>query len=129
MGPITAMDIDSNGTVWIGTQNHGIFTIEKFGTLNYDIIHFLSGRGWENTTITDFHVDLQNRLWFGTNDGRLGLIDQSGLSQIFSSGQNLPSSPIRCMIEDGFGRLLLGISGYGILISDLYTDSIHFSSP
>ena len=129
VGSITAMEVDSNGTIWIGTQNRGIFTIEKFDTLNYDFIHFLSGRGWENTTITDFHVDLQNKLWFSTNDGRLGLIDRNGLSHIYSSGQNIPSAPIRCIIEDGFGRIILGTSGYGLLISDMYTDSIFFETP
>ncbi len=123
---IKCMQLDSNGTIWVGTAGSGIMTIEKLDTFRFDIIKYLYGQGWKNTVVLDFHVDLRRRIWFCTEDGRIGLIGKDGISNIFSIKFGVPAIPLRSMIEDDAGRLIVATGGEGLIFSQLYTDSIQF---
>ena len=126
-GKITALKTDNNGTVWIGTEHHGIYSVEKFAPTEYSFIHFLQGEEWKETAIEDFHIDLLGRVWFSTSDGRIGLINKLGLDKIYHAEHGLPPLQIRSIAEDGLGRLILGTSGSGLYVAEIYVDSIHFT--
>ncbi len=62
---INCLEIDSKGSVWIGTANQGIFKIETSNrVINYTDIHGLS-----NNNVTVIKEDSRGEIWVGTANG------------------------------------------------------------
>ena len=99
---------DRSGTLWLGTWGGTLIRFDdKAKTfVNYTPDphdpHKLNGGG-----INTIHEDRTGTLWVGAMDGLYRYNRQSGAFTRYTENQGLPSSTIRCILEDGAGRLWL----------------------
>ena len=89
----------SDGFIWIGGYS---------GLLRYD------GTSFERQDSTDgltnanaIFEDSKGRIWVGTNDNGVVVMDH-GVNRHYSYEDGLRSSSIRCLTEDGNGRIYIG---------------------
>jgi len=73
----TSIDIDTNGRIWIGTEDEGLFILERPDTwenIKYDPeINFLSNK------ITSIEPDKSGRMWIGTEDAGVFKYDPTNI--------------------------------------------------
>ncbi|MCR5324783.1 MAG: response regulator [Lachnospiraceae bacterium] len=109
----------SDGFIWVGGYS---------GLLRYD------GNTFERQDSTDgltnantLFEDSKGRLWVGTNDNGVVVMDH-GTNRHYSYEDGLRSSSIRCLTEDGNGRIYIGTT-HGISYVD--TDMVlrNFDDP
>ncbi|MBV8890719.1 MAG: hypothetical protein JO266_01890, partial [Acidobacteria bacterium] len=99
---------DRFGTLWLGTWGGALIRFDEnaktFVTYTPDSRdpHRLNGGG-----INTIHEDRTGTLWVGAFDGLYRYNKQSGAFARYTENQGLPSSSIRCIVEDGGGRLWL----------------------
>ncbi|MDR1763937.1 MAG: response regulator [Dysgonamonadaceae bacterium] len=122
---VMAIYRDSEGLVWIGTDNDGLYSInEKTGQVR----HFdNSSDPLVPATITCLYEDASGQLWLGSYLNGIGLFDRrsgrstaipENLRKIFSD------SKVYCMTGDGRGSLWIGTYGAGLYRLDLKTMKI-----
>lgn len=63
---ITAMKIDRNGMLWLGTRGFGLL---EFDTQTEDINAYNKSHGMPNNTVWNIEEDNNGYLWIGTNKG------------------------------------------------------------
>lgn len=61
---ITALCEDSNGKLWVGTQQDGVICLESDGSRYYR-----KGRGLLDDSVTSLAADGEGRVWIGTSAG------------------------------------------------------------
>ena len=94
----TSMAQLADGSIWIGTDAHGMYRIDGGRST-----HLTTDNGLASNTIHCLFVDSHKRLWIGTNDG----IDSplgSGFAH-FSAGDGLGSDNVSSILEDREGDL------------------------
>lgn len=98
----------SEGFIWIGSYS---------GLIRYD------GKNFERmfptggiASVVRLHVDQKDRLWIGTNDNGIALLDQGELRQ-WNEENGLGSAKIRTIAEDSDGRIYVGTTA-GITMFD-----------
>jgi signal transduction histidine kinase/ligand-binding sensor domain-containing protein len=100
---------DRAGQLWIGTYEHGVarFANGRFRT-------FTAVDGAPRGMVTALLIDRAGRLWIGTNhDGLTRVDDPNAASPRFVTiGRTggLLSQNVRCLVEDGYGRIYFGTS-------------------
>ncbi len=67
---VTSLEIEENGTIWVGTRNTGIHRLLPLGQNKFEQDNFLS-----TTTITSLFIDSQKQLWVGGFEGAIFKID------------------------------------------------------
>ena len=95
------------GFIWIGSYS---------GLIRYD------GNTFERvdsttgiTSVVCLYVDSKNRLWIGTNDNGLAVLD-NGEYTVYPNVGNLQSFSIRCITEDLFGNIYIATThGMGVV--------------
>ncbi len=104
----------SEGFIWIGSYG---------GLIRYD------GNTFERmdstsgiSSITCLFVDSRNRLWIGTNDSGLALME-NGKYRIWGAKEGFTSSVITCIDEDRNGTIYVGTTHGIMMISPDYTVS------
>lgn len=102
-GAITAMVIDTNGSLWIGTAGDGIFRVNEKSPGQSEKVSGLSS-DWIRTLYLDPH---DNALWIGTGGGGLCRL-MSGNLATFTTREGLPDNTISQILEDDDGNLWLG---------------------
>lgn len=79
---VSAVNIDSHNHVWVGTQNGGLFKLDKNGIFKQ---HYLADQN-----IASLYEDNQQRMWVGVDGGELQIIK----NDVLTSFNNLyPNSP------------------------------------
>ncbi len=99
------------GFIWIGSYS---------GLIRYD------GNTFERvdsttgvTSVVCLYVDSKNRLWIGTNDNGLAVLDK-GKYTVFSNGGTLQSFSVRCITEDAEGNIYVATThGMGVVGEDM----------
>src|SRR4029453_10642966 len=95
--------------LWVGTYEHGLarYTNGRFR-------RFTQAEGAPGGMVTALLVDRAGRLWVGTNhDGLTRVGDPAGASPRFVTigrTAGLLSQNVRCLVEDGYGRIYFGTS-------------------
>lgn len=103
---ITALYQDSEGTNWIGSQDNGLYKIDKNTTSRIS-----QKDGLIFNKINDLLKDHKGRLWCGTDAG-ISMIDGSGILNIRESGDSgLINNEVQCFIEDRNHNLWIGTLG------------------
>ena len=101
----------SEGFIWIGCYS---------GLIRYD------GNTFERidsttgvTSVVSLYVDSKDRLWIGTNDNGVALMEKGEL-RMFDDAEGLKSSSIRSIVEDPSGNIYIATTkGLGMIDSDL----------
>ncbi|MDE6853839.1 MAG: helix-turn-helix domain-containing protein [Muribaculaceae bacterium] len=98
-----------NGSIWVATQNLGLFRIDGSGndTDNYSIHQYNPARGNANSSdISVVYSDPQGRLWMGSNGAGLSLYDYTGdRFDCVHLKWNLPGDIISGILSDAKGTL------------------------
>lgn len=88
-----------DGFIWIGSYS---------GLIRYDgstFDRYASSTGI--ASVVSLFVDSQDRLWVGTNDSGVALVNGNDVT-MFSRAEGVPSSSVRAICEDGAGNILFG---------------------
>jgi signal transduction histidine kinase/ligand-binding sensor domain-containing protein/DNA-binding response OmpR family regulator len=129
---VNALAVARDGSLWIGTFQHGLFVKKK----DEDLIrrYALYQPPNETSAFDDLHilsllVDYKDRLWIGTYGNGLFMVDE-GRTQHFTQQKNNPNSitynDILCLFEDENHVIWCGTDGGG---ASLYDENLHkFSS-
>ena len=98
----------SEGFIWIGSYS---------GLIRYDGNQFerIDSSGGI-ASVVSLYVDSTDRLWVGTNDSGIGLIDR-GEIKMFRKEDGMPSSSVRAVLEDNNG-LIYAATSKGIAMID-----------
>ncbi len=99
---VSAMVDDTNGNLWVGTENGGLNLWRK-GQFSY----FQTNDGFPSDNIACLFLDADGILWVGTTGN--GLVRVEGNTWKHYTTQNgLPVNSIDYIIDDGSGYLWLG---------------------
>ena len=97
---LTALRIDSQGNLWMGTEAHGLFCLSAGKVLSHEI---KGGR------ISSIFEDTAGRLWVGTWENGAYRKSPKGDWDNLRTGHNgLSSNFVRCFCEDNKGNLWIG---------------------
>ncbi|MBC8151927.1 MAG: response regulator [Bacteroidetes bacterium] len=124
---VTKLAIDRQGTVWIGTLNEGLWTVDTSpATRQRGLFRAAKVASLPTSTIRALHLDRHGDLWIGT-DNQVFWVSARGLTkrQPFDArpvGRNFAG--IQCLLQDSFNRLWVGTySGMLLLNAGPVTDS------
>lgn len=111
-GNVYCMLEDSDKNIWIGTRSNGLFLFKpgKSGPISFEVHHFLNRPddlfSLSNNSVYSLYQDHLNRLWVGTFDGGINLVELKSEKVGFINQNNLwkESFPlqgkrIRCISE------------------------------
>ncbi|MDT0648352.1 two-component regulator propeller domain-containing protein [Zunongwangia sp. F260] len=113
-------------TVLCGTENDGMFEIDRNGTvLNHYLNNKFDDNGIKSNSIWSLFLDNQKRIWIGYYNNGVGVYDKlyDKFADIESRPNNpnsLQSSSVTGILKDEKGRLWIGMDGGGI---DVYNPS------
>ncbi len=102
----------SEGFLWIGSYS---------GLVKYDGNNFerISSAETGITSVVSLLADSKNRLWAGTNDNGLGVLEK-GEWQIFNKENGLPSLSVQSIVKDENGLIYLATTnGVAIVHEDM----------
>lgn len=106
---VTAMDIDKQNLLWIGTLD---------GLIYYEIDENRSqiltqGYGLNGNVITVVYVDSKNRVWVGIDNAKgLNMIKDEKIIKVNLEGSYTPNS----ILEDNDGNIWIGTKAKGIIV-------------
>ena len=103
----------SDGFIWIGSYSGLI----RYDGSNFDRYDPSTGIA----SVVSLFVDSQDRLWVGTNDSGVALVNGDEIT-MFSRADGIPSSSVRAIGEDGDGNILFATT-QGMVYYD--GESIH----
>ncbi len=105
---VSALHIDKNETLFIGTNINGLYKINLQKGIYQQYSHNASRRSTiSSNNIIHLHEDVKGRLWIGTNNG-LNLMKPSGEFEVFQEPEGLSNNTINSIEEDYQGSLWLG---------------------
>ena len=121
---VSALSIDSNGSIWVGSDHGGIMVIDPSNFSHYylqnseEIPNSLS-----NNSITSIYSDNDGIVWVGTFKNGIDYyhpdIIRFNLQQnLISDPESLPFNDINVFAEDDDGNLYLGTNGGGLIVRD-----------
>ncbi len=95
-----------NGTILLGTDTRGIFSLDKNGRVSQ---FFISDNNLENF-IADIKND-GNYLWLATRSGVLSRKISTGEIKRYTTYENLPHNNINQILPDGTGKIYVATTG------------------
>ena len=100
------------GFIWVGSYSGLI----RYDGNTFERIDSTSGIA----SVTCLHVDSRNRLWIGTNDSGIAVMDSGGIVKSFSKSDGLRSASVREICEDASGRIYAATThGLAVIDSEL----------
>jgi len=121
---------DKNNTLWIGTDNDGIYEIKKNG-LSKHYSHTNQETSVSNTIMSMIEDD-HGTIWLGSYLNGLARFDKlNGKCTYFNkiSGNNTSSNKVICLAKDKKNQLWVGTNGAGAYVFDIsnLTFTEHYS--
>ncbi len=107
------------GFIWIGSYS---------GLIRYD------GNTFERidsttgiTSVVSLYVDSQNRLWIGTNDNGVAMMNKGDI-RLYNEVEGLKSASIRSFVEDSDGQIYVATThGMGVIDTNLELHAVNIS--
>lgn len=105
---ITALEIDKDGVLWIGTRGQGLFRFKD------EVFQILTVKnGLSSNLISCLYCDIKNTLWIGTDDGFLNCLKGDKFTG-YGKDSGLPEPYIYTVSGDSRGNLWVGTRGGGL---------------
>jgi ligand-binding sensor domain-containing protein/two-component sensor histidine kinase len=106
---ISALALDQQGVLWVGTFGSGLVGLKPGGG------HVLwdESKGLLQNNIRSLLTDRSGRLWIGTKFGVSIL--ENGRMRSYTHYQGMPNDNVWCTLEDNEGGLWIGTDGGGVL--------------
>ncbi len=102
---------DKNGMLWIGTD----IGLAKYDSEN--VIFYSNEQGLSTGVIYDILIDSKDRLWLGTNQGKVIVVDFEA-ELIYELTSNFQPGIVYQMMEASDGKIWLSSNGFGYNIID-----------
>ncbi len=128
---VSALCRTDDGTMWVGTDNDGLYGISQDGQTVRHFTHDGTGHSVP-ATVTGLFEDSAGNLWLSSFDSSVGILDRrSGRCRYvdFSSLRSTIAKHITAFAEDDNGRVWIATMGSGLLCYDLRTRSFTDLSP
>lgn len=93
-----------DGTVWVGTRRDGVFRIDKNRQTVERVKTFLN----KEVFITDLYADSKSRIWVGTDDNGMLLLNSKGEYLTSYTEEQIGSNSIKGIVEDNVGNIWFG---------------------
>jgi ligand-binding sensor domain-containing protein len=93
---INCLEIDTDGTKWIGTENFGLV---KFDGINWSV-YDTSNSALPGNNVKCIAVDIDGNKWIGTGGGGLARFDGNTWVIYDTSNSELPDDAVRCISID-----------------------------
>ncbi len=107
------------GFLWIGSYSGMI----RYDGNTFERIDSTTGV----TSVVSLYVDSKNRLWIGTNDNGVAVMDH-GEIRLFDNAEGLKSESIRSFAEDPAGNIYVATThGMGMIDTDLNMHAVNES--
>lgn len=127
--PVYSMFEDENGAIWLGTKGKGLYRLTRKPNGSYSVENYAKDDknpfSISSNSVYSIFQDNKKRIWLGTFDGGLNLIDETNGEIRFVNQRNkLKNYPekkfqkVRFVCQDIQGRLLIGTTA-GFLVSDI----------
>lgn len=101
----------SEGFIWIGSYGGLI----RYDGNNFERIDSTTGIA----SVVSLYVDKDDRLWIGTNDNGIAVMDD-GKYRFFDVEDGLPSSSIRSIVQDADGNIVVATTnGLALITPDM----------
>jgi len=97
---------DDNGRIWLGTLDAGAFLLNKKNN-KFTVTPFGEQKGISDSRIWDIYCDVDNQVWFGTNDNGLYYLKDNTLLNI-STRNGLPGNLVLSINRDKNRNLWIG---------------------
>ena len=118
---ITSIVETPDGTIFVGSQNNGVYMQESDGTFHPIPVNY----GQFQSRVTKLLSDSAGDLWIGTTEGIYNYTPQTHLLTRFTTTDGLPSN--HCYIDSGYrlsdGRITFGTTNGLILFNAPFTRS------
>ncbi len=133
---ILALDQSPDGHILVGSENDGLFVLEKNGRIIKNYRHIKDDKSSiKSNSIWSVFVDHEQRIWMGTYNKGVGVYDRffdkfKDLESIPNETNSLQSSSVTGITKDKNNRLWIGIDGGGVDIYNIDNQEIiHLSDP
>ena len=114
---INTLWYDKKQTLWIGTQDDGLFKLllKHDGTPKIISQYNIANEKINNNSIVSIYSDSKNRFWIGTNGGGLSLYNpENDCFEVIANMTAMPDDAIYAIEEDSSGFLWLS-TGKGLV--------------
>jgi ligand-binding sensor domain-containing protein len=124
---IRSITQDKYFNIWIATVS-GIskLTPTNYADLKFTIKNFRQENGLPDDRINTLARDKENRMWFGTNNGHIGYI-QNGKITNYGINDGIKRSVIKSITIDKHNQLWAATESEGLFIADLKSNFITFN--
>ncbi len=130
-GNAYCMKQDSEGTIWIGTKDYGLYRLSKINDTTYKVENYMhredDAYSLSCNNVYDIFFDSQNNIWVACYEGGLNLLQQSaqGTPRFIHYKNELRSLPanslkVRCIAEPRPGIILMGTTDGLITFSNQF---------
>lgn len=123
---VMAIFQDQEGSIWVGTDNDGIYKLNSNGELISHFRNTASPRSVPSTVLC-FYEDSQGNLWIGSfMQGMAKINRKTGECSYITltDTKNNPAQRIYSIVEDNNRRLWIGTMGQGVFCLDLNTNRV-----
>ena len=93
---------DREGTLWIGTRDHGVFRLRDGQVTSHSARDGLPGNA-----VDSLYQDPEGDVWIGTDGSGVAQL-RDGRMRAFSVNDGVPDNNVRSIIEDPAGALWIG---------------------
>lgn len=124
---IMSLCMDSEGTLWVGTDSDGLYSITPEGQQK---AHYVpTGRpGSVPATIMHIFEDSDSNLWLGSyRDGLFRMNRKTGQCQKVANlldGNGYPAEHVYCMVEDNKKNIWVSTMGAGLFSIDIRNNQV-----
>jgi diguanylate cyclase (GGDEF)-like protein len=100
---IPSLQIDAQGSLWIGTVNRGLMRLGERGLESFD-----AAAGLPNNRVASLFADREGSVWVGTNAGLLRFADTPFIT--LDSHHGLSDDYVRALLQGKDGSIWIGTS-------------------
>lgn len=119
----------TEGDMWVATLTGGIAQVTRMPDGFFIVKTYGLAEGMPNLQVQTLHRDAENRIWFATQSGRVGFIQNGRVEKVFGPKDGLPGVPVRVLDSDNLGRIWAGTKGAGLFWLDLNSEKQSFQKP
>jgi ligand-binding sensor domain-containing protein/serine phosphatase RsbU (regulator of sigma subunit) len=112
---VISMFQDKKGTIWMGTENSGVFTISKEGKI---LKTYNEANGLSNNKVFCIEEDKEGNVWLGTKNGISIINVNTGSVSKVSKISGLGGDKVYSLFRDSKDNMWIGILGGNLTMYD-----------